>query len=1353
MKNYKFAKHLKNCALMLGICGMLGSPSITLAEDWYRTIASDAADGSAVIDFSINFQNIGSLYIDSETPNSLDKSLYGLKAENGITIDTGNTEIDVWGSAASVKGSGSRIGFGGGEIITHNTNKNMNIIEALEGGQFKAWTATNVTSDVENATALYADGTGSSVEFGHTLSGPIPDRLITLTGTNTNGAQAINNGRVNMESQLTIDLKATTDNNGVGLKASDGGAIITGSVTVNNVGLGAGAYAVEASGLGVGDGAGSVRGLYTIYFYGEANLTSVQTGIKAYDSALVASNSDVNIRVTGAGDNSRGVSLESGAQLAIGVAYYGPRTGDLNIDTQGSAGLYVAGKDGAGQYSKASVNGNVTIDTYAQNAVGMGAYNGGIITVTDTTTIETRADGASAVDVNAGEVQLNGGALLITAGEAAYGMRAEGDGTKISGTDVQAGTKGDNAHALYVSGSDAAVVLSGDTVLHTEGETAHGVFVDADDSSVALDGAAKIITTTDASHAVYVEGNNNTVGLGDGAVSSTAGADAHSLYVAGEDIAINIGDDVTLQTAGTDAYGIYTAGINSKVTVGSSTVVTQGQDSHAIFMESDAGEITFTGTALLSTKQDNTYTAYVWGDENVLNLGTESQIGTQGSNAHALYAAGSGAEITIGDDATLQTEGANAYGIYTAGNNGTVTVGSSTVVTEGAEAHAIFMESDGSEITFSGAAKLGTAKDNTHAAYVYGSDNTLLMGDESILATKGNNAHAVYMWGDSARVGVGSDSVIETAGEGAHAVYNNSANGQAYVGGGTFIYTKGDGAHGIYTAGANAVTTLVGDIAIETESADAWAIYADNGKVASSDVTPFAATAGGRYLVTGNMLAANDGVIDLRMEENSVFTGTTALQDGDIYLTMIDSVWNVTGDSRLSELTLCGSVVDYRSSDFGTVIRTENLHTINNSAVFIMRADVANQTADRLVVSESLEGNAHFLVVSNNGAQTVTGDEVVVLVDTKTACNEKLSFALGSMLGRAVTPTAIPAVEVGGFKYALFQEAAVAPLDDEYDVNWVLRATGQASNDAEASINTFAAAYLLSYAEMQTLLQRLGDLRQTPDNWGVWVKGFGGRFDSLGSDFVSGFKMNYHGVQAGVDYKTSVWQEYGDMYLGGMFGYSKGDISHNSGRGSVDMKTVGIYGTFIAKSGFYVDAVLKYGWMENDFKVLDTQQAYVTGEDMKTSGLGASVEIGQRIHFDRQSYEGVYIEPQGQLSYQHQSGGNFNTSSGLNVKVDNFDSFMGRLGANLGYEIKHNPNFKYNVYLKGSYVHEFDGDVGTRLNGTRVKESFGDDWFTYGVGVTMQINEKHSLYADFEAASGGQFKQPWSVNGGYRISF
>lgn len=448
------------------------------------------------------------------------------------------------------------------------------------------------------------------------------------------------------------------------------------------------------------------------------------------------------------------------------------------------------------------------------------------------------------------------------------------------------------------------------------------------------------------------------------------------------------------------------------------------------------------------------------------------------------------------------------------------------------------------------------------------------------------------------------------------------------------------------------------------------------------------------------------------------------------------STWTMTGDSILASQTFLDNTAHVIFAG-GDGVQTFSKLTIGDlegtGGFYTMRTNIAGNGAgsigDLLEVTGSSEGN-HNLDVKNSGSTAVSGTETLTIVKTEDGA---ATFGLTHK------------VEVGGYLYDLRRTAAD-------NANWELYSTGRYTPVANASINAFTGGYLLNYGETQTLIQRMGDLRKTESEHGAWARIFGGKFDANGSNFLSGFDMTYSGIQVGYDQKISLKNEKGDLYIGGMFGYGKGNLDYTTGSGSIDSKTLGVYGTYIAPSGLYTDIVLKYGWMNHDFKVLDTAGDPVTGSDINTNGVSVSLEVGKKIHFNKEQKQGWYLEPQAQLSMGHQSGGHFMASNGLRVDVNSYTSTLGRLGMNMGYELKNGKN-PVNIYGKVSYMHEFNGDIGFKMNGIENQQTFSDSWWTYGIGITAQINKKHNVFLDIERASGGKFTQPWSVNGGYRFNW
>ncbi|MDL2298981.1 autotransporter outer membrane beta-barrel domain-containing protein, partial [Synergistaceae bacterium OttesenSCG-928-D05] len=301
--------------------------------------------------------------------------------------------------------------------------------------------------------------------------------------------------------------------------------------------------------------------------------------------------------------------------------------------------------------------------------------------------------------------------------------------------------------------------------------------------------------------------------------------------------------------------------------------------------------------------------------------------------------------------------------------------------------------------------------------------------------------------------------------------------------------------------------------------------------------------------------------------------------------------------------------------------------------------------------------------------------------------------------------------------------------------------------------STFVGSYLLAYAETETLMKRMGDLRSSPYSNGAWFRAFGGKVESDARHFVKSFEQDYWGVQLGYDTRLDrdrSWFRKGDTYVGAFIGLGNSDLDYTSGgSGKIEQQSLGMYWTYIADSGFYFDAVAKYVWGQNKFDSYDSARNYVDGGEINTSGVGLSLEAGKRFRFGQNGKGGSwYVEPQLQLAWQHMGGGAFHASNGLAIGVDGYDSLIGRAGFLLGYATN-----RTNFYAKVSYLNEFKGDMTIRANGVGISESLDDSWWAYGIGLTHKLNERNSLYLDFERASGGDFENKWNINGGWRISF
>ncbi|MFD1261072.1 autotransporter outer membrane beta-barrel domain-containing protein [Entomomonas asaccharolytica] len=664
-------------------------------------------------------------------------------------------------------------------------------------------------------------------------------------------------------------------------------------------------------------------------------------------------------------------------------------------------------------------------------------------------------------------------------------------------------------------------------------------------------------------------------------------------------------------------------------------------------------------------------------------------------------------------------------------------------------------------------------------------NNLINVGDNAIIQTAGsgtNNSsasgYAVYAGNrdretegnpsGTAKVTIGNNSQISTKGNNAYAVYANKT-GHIQLGS-TTITTTGTSAHGIVAMDGSVTNTnnnnvvnyaggkvdLLGDTSIIVDpTKNSLSIYASGAdSVISSYNTDTSTQTAAKFYVIGDMKVDREGKIDLRMTDNSYFEGNTTITDTGSVLNLniagANSTWQMSKNSQVTDLSLSnyanvilGNQATAVDSSNRVVLTADNL---SGNGHFQMRTDVigtglgANNIGDLLRVTGASSGN-HLITVTDyyNGSATVDGTERLKVVETT---DGNATFILKN---------AGQYVDIGAYKYYLGKGDTNYAEDANH---WYLGAARAVpttlTNTADRSVNILNINYLLNYAETQTLLHRMGELRQSRDNdWDFWMRGFAGRMSSFSGKFSS-FDMDYHGLQAGLDRRFTINGD--DLYAGIMVGTATAKADYDIGHGDTKSYHVGFYGTYKTQNDFYVDAIAKYTVMKNDFNT-QTGVGYQVKGDGTTRGYTLGIETGKRFYID-QAKVGWYVEPQAQLTYSHQNSTKIHSSNGLKTKLDDFDSILGRASAIVGYSINEGKT-PIDVYFKTGYVKEFDGKTGYSFNGvasTHDTYKFDGGWWDNGVGINARINKKHNVYAEVDYAKGNKFNNK-SIKVGYRLEF
>lgn len=282
-------------------------------------------------------------------------------------------------------------------------------------------------------------------------------------------------------------------------------------------------------------------------------------------------------------------------------------------------------------------------------------------------------------------------------------------------------------------------------------------------------------------------------------------------------------------------------------------------------------------------------------------------------------------------------------------------------------------------------------------------------------------------------------------------------------------------------------------------------------------------------------------------------------------------------------------------------------------------------------------------------------------------------------------------------------------------------------------------AFMAWRAENDEMHQRMGELRSSNGEAGIWARMKRGESKYGDMDI----KNQYSTYQLGYDEKVgdSNW------YIGGAISRTEGKSSFATGSGENQSTGFTVYGTYVADDGQYIDLSAKYARLDNEFDVFGRSGIESTG-DYRNNGYAFSAEYGKRI----EAGNDFWVEPQVQLTYGHLSSANYTTSRNVRVTQDAMDSVVGRLGFAAGKD-----SGAGNVYVKASYLYDFDGDTSVTMSKSGQSQSYEQDlgggWFEVGIGTNINLSETSHLYFDVEKTYGGDIETPWQWNAGVRFDF
>ncbi|WP_223441277.1 autotransporter outer membrane beta-barrel domain-containing protein [Pseudomonas sp. BF-R-19] len=472
--------------------------------------------------------------------------------------------------------------------------------------------------------------------------------------------------------------------------------------------------------------------------------------------------------------------------------------------------------------------------------------------------------------------------------------------------------------------------------------------------------------------------------------------------------------------------------------------------------------------------------------------------------------------------------------------------------------------------------------------------------------------------------------------------------------------------------------------------------------------------------MTGDVVVENGSTANLTLQNGSQFTGRL---DNVTGVTLSQSNWTMTGNDTVGSLTMDGGRVDF--GDAAGAFRQLNIEALEGSGTFAMKGDFATGTADFLNVTGAANGQ-FGLEVAASGTDAVATQQLALV---RTASGNA-QFSLNG--GR---------VDLGTWSYDL-----ASATDGSGGTDWFLDPTTKTvSPGAQTALALFRTASTISYGELKSLENRMGDLQSDGKLHGVWVRPYGNKYNVAEGAGVA-YQQRQQGVSLGADTRLGD----GPWSIGVLAGYSQSDIDLKGGSSAtVDSFYAGPYvGWQDPDNGYYVDGALKFNHFRNDSKVRLSDGTRAKG-DYSNSAVSALVEVGRNIRLA----DDWRVKPSAQLSASVIEGASYDLDNGMDADGDRTRSLRAKLGVAAGRDFNMAGGTVVQPYGRVAMVHEFANNDNVHVNGNELNSDLSGSGFEVGGGVSVALASNVRVSTDLDYGKGENYEQPWSVTLGVSYGF
>ena len=476
----------------------------------------------------------------------------------------------------------------------------------------------------------------------------------------------------------------------------------------------------------------------------------------------------------------------------------------------------------------------------------------------------------------------------------------------------------------------------------------------------------------------------------------------------------------------------------------------------------------------------------------------------------------------------------------------------------------------------------------------------------------------------------------------------------------------------------------------------------------------------------GNIIKSGDFASTMTVNDKQKVTGMTLGLSNN-------AQWTTDADSFVNKLVLDNGIVNINGGKNQTV----NVGVIAGSGGIINLATTKEENTftsgvlsigeEKYMPAQTRAINVPKLEINYTG---ITADDLNNVANDLGVLAQNIVVAEGTNTGL----TAKANVAEGLLKGAVSADLDTAAGGSSIVTNSVKQA--KESSTMTSMRNIASVAIVAWRQEDSTLSQRLGELRNSEGDQGIWVRMSRGEFEYSGA-----YKNQYNFFQLGYD------KAFGSWHYGAAVSHNDGQTTYDNGKGENKSTSLSLYGTWLGDRGHYSDIVLKQGRLTNEYD--NYAAAGHTHGDYHAWGTSLSGEYGMKVGLDN----GWYVTPQAQLTLMRIGGEDYTTNNGIKVSQDTLSSCVGRVGFEMGKTISD----KGSIYAKASLLHEFAGNADTYLSLNSISNSYSQDiggtWYEAGLGFNVKTTDNSYIYADVVKTFGDDIKTPWQWNVGARWTF